>query len=105
MGGMFRGVGSAAAVCAARPAFMGSAVQVAPVGPSAGPSMLISVNVGDSEPIESALRRFKKEVLKSGHLMEVRKRQRFVSNSAKRQVLMAARKRRAKMNKLHNVDV
>ena len=37
----------------------------------------IKVAVGDGEPIESALRRFKREVNKSGHLMELRHRRNF----------------------------
>jgi small subunit ribosomal protein S21 len=37
----------------------------------------IKVNVGDGEPIESALRRFKREVNKSGHLMELRAKRYF----------------------------
>lgn len=37
----------------------------------------IKVAVGDGEPIESALRRFKREVNKSGHLMELRHKRYF----------------------------
>lgn len=37
----------------------------------------IKVTVGDGEPIESALRRFKREVSKSGHLMELRHKRYF----------------------------
>jgi small subunit ribosomal protein S21 len=37
----------------------------------------IKVDVGDSEPIESALRRFKREVSKSGHLIELRHKRYF----------------------------
>lgn len=33
--------------------------------------------VGDGEPIESALRRFKREVSKSGHLIELRHKRYF----------------------------
>ena len=40
----------------------------------------IKVDVGDGEPIESALRRFKREVNKSGHLMELRHK-RYYENS------------------------
>ena len=39
--------------------------------------------MGDGEPIESALRRFKREVNKSGHLMELRHR-RYFENSQER---------------------
>ena len=37
----------------------------------------IKVAVGDGEPIESAIRRFKREVNKSGHLMELRHKRYF----------------------------
>lgn len=45
--------------------------------------MNIKVNVGDGEPIESALRRFKREVNKSGHLMELRHRKHFENSQDK----------------------
>ena len=45
--------------------------------------MKIKVEVGDSEPIESALRRFKREVNKSGHLMELRHRRYFENSQEK----------------------
>lgn len=43
----------------------------------------IKVLVGDGEPIESALRRFKRECNKSGHLMELRHK-RFFENPQER---------------------
>jgi len=43
----------------------------------------VKTEVGDGEPIESALRRFKREVNKSGHLMELRHR-RYFENSQER---------------------
>jgi len=43
----------------------------------------VKIQVGDGEPIESALRRFKREVNKSGHLMELRHR-RYFENSQER---------------------
>ena len=45
--------------------------------------MKIKVEVGDGEPIESALRRFKREVNKSGHLMELRHKRYFENNQQK----------------------
>jgi len=45
--------------------------------------VVIKVDVGDGEPIESALRRFKREVNKSGHLMELRHK-RYFENSQER---------------------
>mmetsp|Transcript_18496 Transcript_18496/g.33497 ORF Transcript_18496/g.33497 Transcript_18496/m.33497 type:complete len:113 (-) Transcript_18496:45-383(-) len=44
----------------------------------------IKIDVGDGEPIESALRRFKREVSKSGHLMELRHRRYFENSQEKR---------------------
>jgi ribosomal protein S21 len=46
-------------------------------------SVKIKIVVGEGEPIESALRRFKREVNKSGHLMELRHK-RFFENSQER---------------------
>jgi small subunit ribosomal protein S21 len=43
----------------------------------------ITVSVGDGEPIESALRRFKREVSKSGHLMELRHKRYFENSQEK----------------------
>jgi small subunit ribosomal protein S21 len=48
----------------------------------------IKIEVGSNEPIESALRRFKRAVNKSGHLMELRHRRFFETpqESKKRKV-------------------
>ena len=43
----------------------------------------IKVEVGDGEPIESALRRFKREINKSGHLIELRHRRYFENSQEK----------------------
>ena len=43
----------------------------------------VKVEVGEGEPIESALRRFKRQVNQSGHLMELRHR-RYFENSQER---------------------
>ena len=43
----------------------------------------IKVEVNDGEPIESALRRFKREINKSGHLMELRHRRYFENSQEK----------------------
>lgn len=59
--------------------------------------MDVTVVVGDSEPIESALRRFKKEVTKSGHLYELRRRRYFETNTEKRLRKAAAARRKARM--------
>jgi small subunit ribosomal protein S21 len=45
----------------------------------------VKVEVGDGEPIESALRRFKREINKSGHLMELRHK-RYFENPQQRKI-------------------
>eukprot|EP01083_Nonionella_stella_P006790 19662_1 len=61
----------------------------------------IKVDVGEGEPIESALRRFKREVNKSGHLQDLRHK-RFFENSQdrKKRKIVQARfiKRMERMN-------
>jgi len=92
---------------ASRGHFVGQRVPM-PVVSSSGPPhvgasgihMTVTVKVNEGEPVESAIRRFKKEVLKSGHLMEVRKRRYFVSNSEKRQVMLANHARKARISQL-----
>jgi small subunit ribosomal protein S21 len=44
----------------------------------------IKVDIGDGEPIESALRRFKREINKSGHLMDLRHKRYFETTQAKK---------------------
>ena len=60
----------------------------------------VEVKVGEGEPIESALRRFKREVNKSGHLMDLRHK-RYFENSQdrkKRKIVQARfRKRMERM--------
>ncbi len=69
-----------------------------PTTPSANNlRMEVTVVVGDGEPIESALRRFKKEVTKSGHLYELRRRRYFETNTEKRLRKAAAARRKARM--------
>lgn len=61
----------------------------------------IKVDVGDGEPIESAIRRFKREVNKSGHLMELRHKRYFENSQErkKRKIVQARmRKRFERMN-------
>ncbi|KAL3786917.1 hypothetical protein HJC23_013252 [Cyclotella cryptica] len=55
----------------------------------------IKVVVGEGEPIESALRRFKREVNKSGHLMELRHKRYFEnSQDRKKRKIVQARIRK-----------
>ena len=73
-------------------------------GKSSSTEMNVSVKieVGEGEPIESALRRFKREVNKSGHLMELRHRRYFENSQErkKRKIVQARiRKRLERMNR------
>ena len=53
------------------------------------------IRVGENDPIESALKRFKKKVQKAGTLSEIKKRERYEKPSIKRKRKSeAARKRR-----------
>mmetsp|Transcript_87107 Transcript_87107/g.251232 ORF Transcript_87107/g.251232 Transcript_87107/m.251232 type:complete len:110 (+) Transcript_87107:78-407(+) len=54
------------------------------VRPSTELAVKIKVNVGDGEPIESALRRFKRAVNSSGHLMELRHKRYFENPQEKK---------------------
>eukprot|EP01082_Thalassiosira_pseudonana_P001288 g1632.t1 g1632 contig10:2474700-2475724(+) len=55
----------------------------------------IKVAVGEGEPIESALRRFKREVNKSGHLMDLRHKRYFEnSQDRKKRKIVQARIRK-----------
>eukprot|EP00587_Corethron_hystrix_P016798 CAMPEP_0113305966 /NCGR_PEP_ID=MMETSP0010_2-20120614/5404_1 /TAXON_ID=216773 ORGANISM="Corethron hystrix, Strain 308" /NCGR_SAMPLE_ID=MMETSP0010_2 /ASSEMBLY_ACC=CAM_ASM_000155 /LENGTH=76 /DNA_ID=CAMNT_0000160535 /DNA_START=228 /DNA_END=458 /DNA_ORIENTATION=- /assembly_acc=CAM_ASM_000155 len=61
---------------------------------AAGP--LVKCNVNEGEPIEMALRRFKREVNKSGHLMELRHRRHFENSveKKKRKIVQARNRKR-----------
>merc|ERR1719509_363153 len=62
----------------------------------------VGISVGDGEPIESAIRRFKREVNKSGHLMELRHKRYFENSQEKkkRKIVQARnRKRMERMNR------
>ena len=54
------------------------------IAPSTELGVSVKVDVGEGEPIESALRRFKREVNKSGHLMELRHRRYFENSQEKK---------------------
>ena len=51
--------------------------------PTTSLDVKVKVNVGDGEPVESALRRFKRAVSASGHLIELRHK-RYFENSQER---------------------
>lgn len=63
---------------------------------------MVQVNCNDGEPVESVIRRFKREVNKSGHLIELRHRRYFENSQEKRKrklVQARNRKRLERMNK------
>ncbi len=62
----------------------------------------VKIDVGEGEPVESALRRFKREVNKSGHLMELRHRRYFENSQEKKKRKVKEgrmRKRLERMNR------
>uniref|UniRef100_A0A7S1Z7E6 30S ribosomal protein S21 n=1 Tax=Trieres chinensis TaxID=1514140 RepID=A0A7S1Z7E6_TRICV len=96
-------------------AVLGSAAAFAPTtsfGRTAAPSTTslnvdVKVVVGEGEPIESALRRFKREVNKSGHLMELRHKRYFENSQEKKkrkltQARMRKRLERMQRNRMAN---
>ncbi|KAL3788432.1 hypothetical protein ACHAWO_007387 [Cyclotella atomus] len=55
----------------------------------------VKIVVGEGEPIESAIRRFKREVNKSGHLMDLRSKRYFEnSQDRKKRKIVQARLRK-----------
>ena len=64
----------------------------------------MAIIVKKDESIDSALRRFKKEMVKSGTLLELRKREYYVAPSAKRRLKHEAAMKRAK-KKQENVKL
>ena len=68
--------------------------------PSTELNVNIKVVVGDGEPIESALRRFKREVNKSGHLMELRHKRTFENSQEKKKRKIKEGRMRAKFERM-----
>jgi small subunit ribosomal protein S21 len=56
----------------------------------------MAIVLRQGESLDSALRRFKKEVMRSGTLQELRKREYYVAPSAKRRLKHEAAMKRAK---------
>lgn len=59
----------------------------------------MAIIVKKDESIDSALRRFKKEMVKSGTIQEVRKRRYYIAPSAKRRLKHEAAMKRIKKRK------
>lgn len=60
----------------------------------------IKVEVGDGEPIESALRRFKREINKSGHLIELRHKRYFENSQEKKKRKVKEARMRKKFERM-----
>jgi len=69
--------------------------------PSTGLAVKIKVEVGDGEPIESALRRFKREINKSGHLMELRHKRYFENTQEKKKRKIKEGRMRKKFERIN----
>ena len=63
-----------------------------------GESNLAEIEVRDGESIEAALRRFKREVLKAGIILEVKKRKHFESPRTRKKKKKIEAKRKAIIN-------
>ncbi|GMH71189.1 hypothetical protein TL16_g12479 [Triparma laevis f. inornata] len=70
-----------------------------PPAPTSLPSVKISVS--DGEPVESALRRFKREVNKSGHLMDLRHRRYFENSQEEKKRKLVQARNRKRMERLN----
>uniref|UniRef100_A0A7R9UG78 30S ribosomal protein S21 n=1 Tax=Pinguiococcus pyrenoidosus TaxID=172671 RepID=A0A7R9UG78_9STRA len=77
---------------------------VPPVKPVAPKTALnvVKVNVGEEEPIEDALRRFKRAVLRSGHMQLLRRRRTFEKNPERKKRLRQERDRVDRIMTLKN---
>merc|ERR1712238_225185 len=60
----------------------------------------IKIDVNDGEPVESALRRFKREVNKSGHMMELRHRRYFENSQEKKKRKIKEGRMRIRMERM-----
>ena len=60
----------------------------------------IKVSVGEGEPIESALRRFKREVNKSGHLMDLRHKRYFENSQDRKKRKIVQARFRVRMERM-----
>mmetsp|Transcript_66 Transcript_66/g.81 ORF Transcript_66/g.81 Transcript_66/m.81 type:complete len:107 (-) Transcript_66:97-417(-) len=77
------------------PAFRTAAPSTSELGVS------IKIDVGEGEPIESALRRFKREVNKSGHMMELRHRRNFENSQEKKKRKIKEGRMRKRMERMN----
>ena len=66
---------------------------------------MAGIKVGENEPFENALRRFKKQCAKAGFLTEVRKRQHFEKPSIKRKKKGNSSTKKSHQAAAHSVTV
>merc|ERR1719327_109145 len=71
-----------------------------PARPATSLDVNIKVNVGDGEPIESALRRFKRAVSNSGHLQELRHKRYFENKQERKKRKIKERFLRKKFERM-----
>ncbi|MGF1498475.1 MAG: 30S ribosomal protein S21 [Elainellaceae cyanobacterium] len=57
---------------------------------------MAEIRLGESETIESALRRFKKKIQKAGILSEIRRRERYEKPSLRRKRKLEASRKRSR---------
>jgi len=85
-------------------AFQGASAFVPIVAPTHRVStelgVKVAVQVGEGEPVESALRRFKREVNKSGHLMELRHKRYFENSQEKKKRKVKEARMRKKFERM-----
>ena len=70
------------------------------IAPSTALNVDIKVSVGEGEPIESALRRFKREVNKSGHLMDLRHKRYFENSQDRKKRKIVQARFRVRMERM-----
>uniref|UniRef100_A0A7S1XR96 30S ribosomal protein S21 n=1 Tax=Phaeomonas parva TaxID=124430 RepID=A0A7S1XR96_9STRA len=63
---------------------------------------VVKINVGEEEPIDDALKRFKRSVLRSGHMQLLRRRRTFEKNPEKKKREQGEKERRGRIMRLKN---
>lgn len=66
---------------------------------------MVEITLAEGDSVERALRAFKKQVLRSGILKELRKKRHYVKPSEARQLKSAAARRRARSARPKGRDV
>lgn len=66
---------------------------------------MVEITLAEGDSVERALRAFKKQVLRSGILKELRKKRHYVKPSEARQLKAAAARRRARSGQTRTREV